>query len=267
MTDSATMAALMDKFLVGLLVFTRITGFFVSAPLFKSPAITTQVKIFLGFILAGYITSAMWQEQPHIDFHLWNLVFLTLKEALAGLLLGYATSIVFFAARFGGALIDTDMGFQTGALFDRDSANPTLVGELFELIALMVFLALDGHLQLVESIFISVRALPLNTFVLSEATLAQLVKLLTSFMILGIKIASPALIALFLTNLALTLLARVAPQTNIFMLSFQLKTAVGLTVLMLSTGVLVLVLRYALQSVQQQTLGILLTLNPANVIK
>ena len=77
------------------------------------------------------------------------------------------------------------------------------------------------------------------------------------------KIAAPVMISLFCVNLALALLARMAPQTNIFTLSFQFKIGVGLLVLFVSVPLLVLVLKLALTQMQTETMNILLSLNPA----
>jgi len=264
MLDSVTIHLLTGKFLVGCLLFIRISGMMIAAPFFKNQNVIPHLKLMLTLILAVIMTSAFWQEQPDLDFHLWYLVLLAVKEFMVGVAIGFSANLVFFAARFAGGLLDFDMGYQTASMFGSDD-SPTLLGEFNELIALMVFLAINGHHYLIEGIFISVRAVPITTFAVTESTYQLLVKMATTVLIIGIKIAAPVLIALFLTNLALALLARVAPQTNIFILSFQLKIVVGLLVLLASAPLLVYVTKYAMEQMQTEIMRILLTLNPARV--
>lgn len=265
MLDSTTIFALTSKFLIGTLIFIRILGVFAGAPMFKNDVIIPHVKVFLAIIISISVTSIYWTEQPTIEFHLWYLALVVLKEFLFGLIIGFSINLVFYAARMAGGLIDMDMGFQTSALFDVASSNPTLLGEFKEMIALMLFLVIDGHHQIIEAIYISMKAVPLLTFTITESTEILLVKYATTVLMLAIKIASPILVAMFCTNLGLALLARIAPQTNIFILSFQFKISIGLTVLLFSTPLIIYILKWTLGMVQNQSLQIIMSLNPANV--
>lgn len=257
--------ALMGKFLVGILIFIRISGFMYSAPFFKQSAIPIQVKIFFSIILAVMINSVYWHEQPTIDLDLWNLVLVVFKELMVGIILGFTANLVFFAARFAGGIIDIEMGYQTSMLFDVQQATPTLVGNLKEFAVLIVFLYLNGHHQIIETLYASLRVIPLMEFAMSESTIDLIVRLAVSVLVLGVKMSAPVLVALFATNLALALLARIAPQTNIFILSFQLKVFVGLIILFFSVPLFIYVAKVGLESVQTQTMEIIMTLNPARV--
>lgn len=266
MLDSTTLALLTSKFLISALIFVRISGMFVTAQFFGSGAIPNQVKLILAIILTTAVAAPFWNEQPPIDFHLWNLVLLSFKEFLVGAIIGFSGNIVLWAARFAGGMIDFEMGFQAGALFDRDSGAPTLVGEFYFLTGMMIFLMFNGHHFVIESFYMSIKAVPLTTFVITQATVTELIRLVSSVLLIGMKIASPILIALFCTNLALALLARIAPQTNIFMLSFQVKISIGLVMLVFTVPLLVMVLKFAMTQMQSETMKLLLTLNPERVV-
>ncbi len=265
MFDTATLEILMGKFVVGMLFFVRISGMMITGPFFKNTAIIPQVKIFLSFFLAIAMTSAFSEEQPPIDFHLWYMLLLVIKEFGVGAIIGFATNMVFFAARFAGGLIDFDMGYHTASLFTQEQTSPTLVGELQNLAALMLFLFLNGHHFVIESLYASARAVPLTYFTVTESTIELLVKLATSIFIIAVKMAAPILVALFLTNLALALLARVAPQTNIFILSFQMKILVGLLTLIGGVPLFILMAKYGLNAMETETMKILMSLNPGRV--
>lgn len=265
MLENTTIYLLMSKFLMGALIFIRILGFMASAPFFKNSAIIPQHKVIFSAIFAMIITTSYWTEQPVIDFHLWFLVLLVFKEFLVGIIIGFAANAVFFAARFAGGLIDLEMGYQTAVIFDQNQTTPTLIGEFQELIVLMIFLFLDGHLQLIEAAFASFRAIPVSTFEMSGSTVTLLLKFATTVLILGVKMAAPVLVALFCTNLALALLARVAPQTNIFILSFQMKVVVGLLILSVSMPVFIYLSKWALSNIQEETMRMILSLNPGRI--
>jgi len=265
MLDQATIHLLTSKFLIGTLIFIRVLGVFAAAPFFKATAIIPQVKIFLAALIAVAVTSAFWSSQPVIDFHLWFVALLVIKEFLLGLIIGFAAHAVFFAARFAGGVIDIEMGYQTAVMFDPANTTPTIVGEFKELIALMLFLVMNGHHHIIEAAYASVRAVPLTTFTITESTTQLLAKYAVTVFILAIKIASPILVALFCTNLALALLARIAPQTNIFILSFQVKVAVGILMLFISVPMVIYILKWALGSVQSVTFEILLSMYPERV--
>lgn len=265
MLDSTTIYILLGKFIIGILIFFRISGFLFFAPMFDNSGIPVHWKIMFGLLLSLILTTAFWNEQPRIDFHPWVLVFLSLKELLIGIAIGFSAQLVFYAARFAGGIIDFDMGYHTSVLFDPQQSSPTLIGQLKELAILMLFLIINGHHFLIESLVVSMRAVPLTTMAVTESTVQVLITFATTIFIVAVKISAPLLLALFVVNLALALLARIAPQTNIFILSFQLKVAVGLLVLFATVPLFVYVAKYSLQSFQDITLKLLMTLNSGRV--
>jgi len=261
MIQSDTILLLTGKFLIGTLFLIRITGFMATAQMFKSEAVPSQLKVCLAVILAVGLSSAFWYEQPQIDFHLWYLIFLVLKEFTFGAIIGFACNTVFWAARFAGGLIDVNLGFQASAVFANQD-TPTMFGELNELIVLMIFLALNGHHTMIEGIYLSVRAVPIGTFEITGSTYTLLTNFITNVTIIAIKLAAPVLIAEFLTNLALALLARIAPQTNIFMLSFQIKIAVGLLIVFLTLALFAFSTKTSFGNFEHSLMEFIMTLNP-----
>ncbi|MFN3194353.1 MAG: flagellar biosynthetic protein FliR [Chlorobiota bacterium] len=266
MLDSLTLFYLEGKFVIGLLILVRVSGLFASGPFFKTSAIIPQVKIFLSLFVAVMITAAFWKEQPDISLDVMSLAMLVIKEFMVGLILGFTANIPFVAARFAGGIIDMEMGYQTGALFDREASTPTLIGEFNELIVLMLFLIINGHHYLVEGLYYSMKVLPLDSMIFTGKTFEMLGDIAMSIFILAVKFASPLLIALFLTNLGLALLARVAPQTNVFILSFQMKVMIGLIMLTVSLPAFVMISKDALANMQGEFLEMLMSLNPTRVL-
>ncbi len=265
MLDDLVINELSGKFIIGLLFFIRISGIVVASPIFRSPAIPIPVKIFITAILSFMLTSAFANEVSSIDFHLWNIALLSFKEFLTGAIIGYALDLILQAGRYAGGMIDFEMGYHTSALFDIESTTPSIVGELKSSIILMLFLFLNGHHFVIESLYASVRAVPINSFVITESSFILLIKLITTVSIIAVKMAAPVLVSIFLTNMALALLAKIAPQTNIFILSFTLKITVGLLIMMISIPLMVMLAKYGLTLFQNETLKLIMSLNPARV--
>lgn len=263
MTDAITIDVLLQKFVIGLLFFARVTALMATGPFFSNTAVQVQTKVALSAFIALLMTTAFADKQPPVTMEAFSLVPLVFKEALVGALLGFCSNMLFYAVRLAGGLADFDMGFQTSLLFDIDAGAPTLVGEIQSLAALMIFLILNGHHFLIEAIFASVKAVPLTTFALSEASVQGLVRFVTMSFIIGIKIAAPVLISLFVANLALALLARAAPQINVFVLSFQVKIIVGLLVLFMSVPLFVVLVKSSLGVVERQTMEVLMSVQAA----
>lgn len=262
MIDSGTVTYFSAKFIVGTLMFIRIASLLSTAPMFSHSSVQPMHKIGIAALLAITLTTFFWKEQPNIDLQAWYLVGLVAKEFLVGISIGFCASMVISAARFAGGLLDFDIGFQTSLLFDQNADAPTLIGELKGLAALMIFIGVDGHHFVLESLVASFRAVPLDTFVMTGSGIEIIIRLITTVTIVAVKIASPVMVALLVTNIALALLARVAPQLNIFTLSMQFKVIVGLIVLFITIPLFVMILKQMMGVFQNETFQVLMSLNP-----
>ena len=265
MINSGDITILTGKFVISLLIFVRISGMMAVAPFFSNSAIPMQLKMLFSMILSIIITTAFWKHQPVIDFDVWNLLLLVFKELLVGISIGFAANLVFWGASFAGGMIDFDMGFQAATLFNQEDSAPSLTGEFFGLATLMLFFIVNGHHYIIQSIFASIKAVPLTKMEFTDSTIKELARMATSVLMIGIKIASPIIIALFLTNLSLSLLARIAPQTNIFVLSFQIKVVVGMLTLIASTPLMIWVIKFFLDSMENELMRMIMSLNPGRV--
>lgn len=262
MLDSGTITYFSTKFIVGLLIFIRVSAMMFTAPMFSNAAVLPQIKIGLAAVIAMMLTAAFADKQPAIDFHLWTLITLVFKEFLVGGAIGFAAAMMLYAAEFAGGLLDFDIGFQTALLFDLNSSAPTIIGQLKMMAVLMVFLGMNGHHFLLEAIAASFVAVPLDGFGVTTSAVDTLIRMATNVTIIAVKIASPMLLALLLVNVSLALLSRVAPQLNIFILSFQFKVAVGLIMLFVTIPLFVMIAKTAITYFQNETYTALMTLNP-----
>jgi flagellar biosynthetic protein FliR len=197
-------------------------------PFYGGEYIPAQVKASLCLVLSA----ALW---PHLSFpgellpaHPAGLITMILAEALLGLTLGLCVYFIFAAIQTGGEIIGFQMGFTMVTLADPSSgAQVSISSHLLYTVALIIFLALDGHLHLLRALADSFRIMPPGGMTLRPALTEDILALSGGMFSLAVKIAAPAIVALFTAELALALMGRAAPQMNLLTMGFPIKIAVG----------------------------------------
>ncbi|WP_425415281.1 flagellar biosynthetic protein FliR [Paenibacillus stellifer] len=230
------MNSILQGFPVFLLIFCRITAFFVVVPVFSSRNIPMSFKIGLAFFVSLVVftvrgTGIVVQEDL-------NLVLLIVREVLIGLLLGFIGYLMFMMIQTAGSFIDLQIGFSIANVIDPLSgASAPLLGNFKYMIALLLFLGMNGHHYLLDAIVNSYNWVPLNNSVLErmmDGTLSDfLIRTFGQAFMLALQMSAPLVTALFLTDLGLAFLARTAPQYNVFVIGVPLKIIVGLALLMI----------------------------------
>jgi flagellar biosynthetic protein FliR len=212
------------------LVFARVGGVLVAAPVFSQRGVPVLLRVLLGVLLA--LVLAGFAEGPlpaHIDQPV-GFVLAAAVEALTGLLMGYAVRFVFWAVEFAGEAIGFQMSLSMAQVFDPmsgSSANP--LGRLVSLAFVLLFLLLDGPQMVVAGLARSFATVPLG-----GADLAAGGPLLLSwtggFFATAVRLAMPFLVALFLVDVGLGVFARVVPQADLFSISLPLKLLAGMAI-------------------------------------
>ena len=243
------MRPLADELGVGLLVMARITAMMQVAPLFSSAAIPQPGRIGLALLIAvialpGVIAGGYPVPASGVQFGL-----LLIGEALVGVLLGFLVFLGFAALQTAGQFISLPVGFGIAELLDPlTERRSSLLGQLFHVLALLVFLSVGGlHRLLLDGVAASFHALRAADLVVSfEAGAAHGAGLLLHTVAgslarlfgTAMAIALPIFAALLLVSLALALLARVAPHMNLFMLGLPLSLGAGLVILLVALPLL-----------------------------
>lgn len=248
-----------EKLILVLLVFARVSGVFLLSPFLRMQVVPIMMKVFLALIIS-FVTASTLNLNVNLDFELLTIMFVISKEFLVGLLIGFIFNIVFWGMRFGGGIIDFELGFQAATLFTFMESSPSLFGQFMEMVVLMLFLFLNGHHQIFEALYLSYAKIPIGLGNLTTATMAELGKFLANVTIIALKISAPVFVSTFLVNISLAMLSRMAPQTNIFVISFQVKIAVALLVFFVSLGFFVFAAKQFLEVFQKQTFNILMTI-------
>jgi flagellar biosynthetic protein FliR len=236
------------------LAFTRIMAIIIRVPVLGGQTIPTQVRIGLGLALALILIP--WQPLPPDAAAIGVFAFglAIAKEILIGLLVGFAADLVFGALQIAGSAMGLGSGFESGRIF-----NPALgdagsaFDQIFVIIMMMFFLVLDGHhivliaLQKTFNVIPLNGPLPFNGLETVAITTAQLIAA-------GVHMALPVMTALILTDITLGLLARVAPQVQVYFLGLPVKVAVALLSLAMVLAVLFPYLTNMFQSMGENML-------------
>jgi flagellar biosynthesis protein FliR len=221
---------------LGLFVYplTRILALVASAPVLGDQQIPIRVKIGLALMLTIIIAPTL-GPLPQVDVGSALGFVVLLQQILAGLAIGFTMRLIFAAVEMSGEIAGMQMGLGFASFFDPVNASfLPVVAQFMTLIATLAFLAMNGHLYLLEALAESFQMLPIAPTEPHAGALHAMVIWGSSIFMYALQLSMPLIGALLLTNLALAILTRSAPQLNIFQIGFPLTIAVGLAILALT---------------------------------
>ncbi|CAJ49312.1 flagellar biosynthetic protein, partial [Bordetella avium 197N] len=211
--------------------FIRILALVGSAPLFSESTIPVKVKIGLAFMLAAAIAPGL-PPMPSVSPSSYEGLLLLAQQVLIGVALGFTMRVVFSAVQTAGEYIGLQMGLSFASFFDPGTgANTAVLSRFMNILAMLIFLALDGHLLMLAALVRSFDILPLTPAVLDRNGLGVLVQWGGTVFISGLLLALPLVCALLTINLAMGILNRAAPQLTVFAVGFPIMLTIGLLVL------------------------------------
>lgn len=213
---------------LGLLLF-RFSGLFLVAPVFSAAVVPVRVKAALTLLLTVLLGPvALGAAAP--DASLTPATILT--ELVVGLTLGLGAAVFVAAAEAAGDMMAVQTGLSGASLVDPLTRNQVpVLGQLLGLTTLMLILALDGHVLMLEALHRSLVMVPPGATADFAGGAANAVHVGSTLFLLGLQFAAPVIGALMIGHVALGILARTVPQLNVLMMAFPLQIAVGLFVL------------------------------------
>ena len=221
-----------NAWIAGLLwPLTRILGLVAAAPLFGHASVPNQVKVLLGVLLALIIAPTV-PAVPAVDPMSWAGLLILVQELLIGLAMGFAMRLVFAAIEYAGELASNVMGFSFASFFDPTTqGRSAAISQFLSMVATMAFLAVNAHLVLLAALSESFTSLPISSSPISLVAPLELARLGSRIFSAGLQLSLPILAALLITNVALGILTRAAPQLNIFGIGFPITLGVGMLTL------------------------------------
>ncbi|ACL70420.1 flagellar biosynthetic protein FliR [Halothermothrix orenii] len=223
-----------------LLIMFRYLGLFLIAPVFGSRVYPVRVKVSLALMLTFITLPLIGGQTVELPQQTVGILLDVIRESLIGFIIGYIFYLVFASIQLAGQFIDVRMGFAIANVMDPISGvTAPVVGQFKNIMAILVFLAINGHHLLLEGLYRSFQIIPLRGLTLGSEVFNLLFRTTGNMFIIAFKIALPVMGTLFIADVVFGFLARTVPQMNIFIIGLPMKILIGFIMLILSLGVAV----------------------------
>ncbi len=214
--------------------FVRIGAFVMVMPVIGSSFVPARVRLLLAVALTGVIAPLI-PTPVSLDVLSAAGLVTVIQEIAIGATMGFLVQLVFDAIALGGQVIGMSMGLGFAVFLDRArGVNMPVLGQLFLMLGMLVFLCLDGHLALISLLAQSFTALPITSTGLNTDVLAEVLSYTGQLFVFAMKIALPAITAILVVNLAFGVMSRAAPTLNLFAIGFPVTMLLGFAVIFLS---------------------------------
>ncbi len=223
-----------------LLLLTRISCFVYTAPFFSTPNTPRRLRVGFSVLMTVLIYNYVLPYQGLSYETIWEYAALVIMEAACGLLIGFVGNICISVIQFAGAVMDMDIGLSMVNMFDPVSRQQTgFTGTLYRYAILLLLIGTDMHHYILSAFVDAYRLIPVGGV---NFQMARLFEIMVGFMgdafVIAFRIYLPIYATMLLLNSILGILAKVAPQMNMFAVGIQLKIFTGFTALILTVGLL-----------------------------
>ena len=217
--------------------FLRFSAMLLVAPFFGSRSIPVRSRVVLALLLALMVAPLV--KAPDVVLLSSTGFILLLQQLLAGVVLGLLLQAVFAAVVMAGQTVATTMGLGFASTVDpQNGVQVAVVGQFYMIFATLIFLAVDGHLVMIELLAGSFLVLPVSTQVVPMDRLMEVVLWCGRMFADAVLISLPVVAGVLLVNVALGVITRAAPQLNIFAVGFPLTILSGFVLMLLAIPVL-----------------------------
>lgn len=247
-----------DKLQIFVLILLRASGLFVLAPILGHISVPTLAKIGLVILFSIMMTAVLPDVSLAPASSLWELAGLALREILIGVTIGFVFTLLFMAVYGAGSLVGYQVGFAMAMVLDPTTqTQQSVMSQLWFAVAMLIFLAINGHHLMISAFADSYTVMPPGQIVMDTSAGELLMKYSAYVFVLALKLAAPLMVTLFLTDVALGVVAKMMPTMNVFIVGFPLKIGVGILVMAMSLPIFAYVLEQAAHYFDRQ-LGIFL---------
>lgn len=225
----------LDPFILAALSSVRLMAMMQAAPLFRDQGIPMLIRFSLAFMLAGFVAPFVTQE---LDWRSWSALEVTqiiLVETGIGLLIGVTAEFFFIGLSIMGNFISTQGGLSAARVVDPSSGvSSTALARMFNGFGLLIFVAIGGHHELIRTVMISFAKIPLGVTVPDLNSYLAIVKSAGIVFEIGVRIAAPITVAIFIQNIATAVLSKSLEQLNLMVV--QLPAHIAILLLIIGFG-------------------------------
>ena len=223
-----------------LLILTRVSCFVYIAPFFGMSNTPLRVKIGISFFISVLLYQVLTPATAVIYDTVMEYALIVMKEAVAGLLLGLGSNMCTSIVNFAGHIADMETGLSMVTLMDPNTKESvSITGALYQYAFTMMLIATGMYRYLLGALADSFSLIPVNGAVFrTDSLLKSMITFMNDYIVIGFRIVLPIFCVILLLNAVLGILAKVAPQMNMFVVGIQLKILVGLSVILFTVGML-----------------------------
>lgn len=232
------------------LVFVRMTGLFVIAPIFGRKNIPHYFKIgFSLLVTIIMVNSINISNKINIDTFI-GYAALVFKEFIVGLIIGFVAYLVFASIYLAGQLIDMEIGFGVVNVIDpMSNIQVPVTANFYIIITTLVFLIMNGHHMLIVAVYESYQYIPIGELSVTKGVVETVIKIYTSIFSLGFKIAAPITAAILVTDVALGIISKAMPQLNVFIVGMPLKIFSGLSIMIFTMSMYITIVKMIIENI------------------
>lgn len=230
----------MDELEYFMLIFCRVSCLIYIVPFFSMNNTPRRVRVGLSFIIAMLLYYVI-PEKPVLEYStLLAYAVLVLREAIVGLLMGFACNICTTIVGFAGRIIDMEIGLSMASLMDpMTKENMSISGVIYNYAITLMLLITGIYEYILKALAESFSLIPIGGAVFaSDRLLGAMLKFMADYVMIAFRICLPMFAVMILLNALLGILAKVAPQMNMFAVGMQMKVLIGLILLFLTMTML-----------------------------
>ena len=223
------------EILAFLLVLARISAFFVTWPVLSTGNVPPFVKALFSLAVAFVLFPLVGWRTMSSELVENQFVFLVIKEVFVGIVMGFIARSFFWAIESGGIMISDALGLSNAQILNPVAESRTTVIDQFYLVLVtMFYLLINGHHYFVAGLFKSFEMVPVNQLTVSLLSFGHGGELLQNVVLMGLKLAAPVVISLFVMNLGLGIIGRAVPQMNVLTTSLSVNVLLGVFIMFVS---------------------------------
>lgn len=213
------------------LIITRISMIFFIVPFFGNVNIPVRIKIALSFFLSLIIMNSV--DYSAVSYQgMLGYSILIAQEAVTGLLIGIGSGFTLYILNFSGHMLDMEIGFSMAMEMDPTTQVQTTISATFlTAVFMLMFIASDMHYFLIDAVVDSYKVIPIGEGIVSPDLYKIFVQYVIDYFVIGFRIILPVFACILVINVILGILARIAPQMNMFVFGMQLKVFAGLSLI------------------------------------
>jgi flagellar biosynthesis protein FliR len=218
---------------IWLLSLLRVSFCIFLLPVLMGDEVPLTLRVGLSFFVSLILFPTLPQQTMALPENPADLLALALRELYVGAIMGFAGTFAFFGLRLAGAWMDQEIGFSSIQMFNPVALEEeTAIGSYLQLVFGMLLVASGGYLFWLRAIGESFQVIPIGGANLAaKGIINGWIELTTLGFLFGIKASAPVLVTLFLTTVALAIVARIMPQVNAWLVGMPLKIGLGVVVL------------------------------------